>query len=179
MVAAKIANMKRGDNQHKKEDGAIAPCSQESAAGMLNVSRDSVKRAKRVIDKGAPAVVAAVESDKLARDLEAILRPKAREQQVASLKKGSAVPANLPKRDALDTRLEAILGPKAKSNQGTRSDLSANLPERKTVGKFASSFKDRHPQGSRQGGGLAARLQTVCTCGTADWTWIWRIEAGG
>lgn len=73
----------------------ISTISQGQAADMLNVSRASVNAAKKVLDKGAPAVVAAVESDKLARDLEAILRPKAKENQRASGGDRKSVSANL------------------------------------------------------------------------------------
>ena len=106
-MAAKIANMKRGDNQHAKEHGQICPSSISDAAKALNVSPSSVKNAKRVLDKGAPAVVAAVESDKLALALEAILRPKAKENQKQSQGRGEKGSAKLPNLLAIDTRKEA------------------------------------------------------------------------
>lgn len=52
----------RGDNQHAKEHVEISTCSQQQAADMLNVSRESVNKAKHALDKGSPSVVAAVES---------------------------------------------------------------------------------------------------------------------
>jgi phage N-6-adenine-methyltransferase len=59
VVAARLANLQRGDNQH----APIGACSisQVDAAGMLNVSRRNVQRAKQVIDDGAPELVGAVE----------------------------------------------------------------------------------------------------------------------
>jgi len=45
MVAAKIATMKRGDNQH----ASIEATSQTEAAELLNVSRSAVQRASTVL----------------------------------------------------------------------------------------------------------------------------------
>jgi hypothetical protein len=57
MIAAKLANMKRGDNQHKTEGRT----SQAKAAELLDVSQRSVGRAREVIDHGVPDLVDAVE----------------------------------------------------------------------------------------------------------------------
>ena len=65
MVAASIANMSKGDNQYKSEVGAIAPTSQSDAAVKLNVSRDSVKRARKVKAEAIPEVVAKVEQGEM------------------------------------------------------------------------------------------------------------------
>ena len=109
MVAAKIANMKRGDNQHAKEGVEISTCSQGQAADLLNVSRDSVSKAKKVLDKGSPSVVAAVETGELARDLEAILRPKAEQKRIETQGRPSKekLSANLLAVSKIDTRKEA------------------------------------------------------------------------
>jgi N6-adenosine-specific RNA methylase IME4 len=61
-VAAQIANL---DHGQKKADSAIA-LSQPEAAAMLNVSVDSVKRAKVVRDRGAPELQAAVATGQVA-----------------------------------------------------------------------------------------------------------------
>ena len=58
MVAAKIATLPKGANQHAQ----ICAPSQDAAAGMLNVSRRTVQAATKVKDEGAPELVAAVES---------------------------------------------------------------------------------------------------------------------
>jgi ParB-like chromosome segregation protein Spo0J len=52
MIAAKLSNMKKGDNQHTKEDTAIAVTSQAGAAELMNVSVDTLQRAKVVNDSG-------------------------------------------------------------------------------------------------------------------------------
>jgi hypothetical protein len=90
MVAASIANMEVGDNQHTaKEGGQICVPSSDldqeanlhldtgasvnlpklsltEAGEKLNVSEKSVRTAKQVKEKGSPELVAAVESGKVA-----------------------------------------------------------------------------------------------------------------
>ena len=65
MVAARIANLKRGE---KKADSSIAlsSVSQADAAALLNVSPASVKRAKTVIESGTPELIAAVDAGEVA-----------------------------------------------------------------------------------------------------------------
>jgi protein gp37 len=66
MVAARIANLKLGDNQHKTKDAQIcAPVSQTAAATLLKVSRGTVQSARKVIEAGAPELVAAVEQGEM------------------------------------------------------------------------------------------------------------------
>jgi hypothetical protein len=57
MVAARLATLKRGDNQHSP----IGETSQAKAAKLLNVNKRRVERAREVIDKGVPDLVDAVE----------------------------------------------------------------------------------------------------------------------
>jgi len=64
MIAAKLATMKRGSNQHTKEDGQICLSTSEAAV-MLNVSPRSVKTAKHVLEHGTPGLVQAVEQQEL------------------------------------------------------------------------------------------------------------------
>jgi ParB-like chromosome segregation protein Spo0J len=64
MVAAKLANLPRGANQHAQ----VCASSQTAAAGMLNVSRRSVQKAREVLDAAVPEVVQAVERGDLAVD---------------------------------------------------------------------------------------------------------------
>lgn len=58
MIAAKLATMKRGDNQHSPN----GETSQAKAARLLNVSKRRVERTREVIDKGVPDLVDAVEN---------------------------------------------------------------------------------------------------------------------
>ncbi|RAU21093.1 hypothetical protein CU669_15170 [Paramagnetospirillum kuznetsovii] len=64
-VAAKLANLEHGDNQHTKEEPQICGTSQADAAAMLNVSERSVNAAKKV-QKADPALFAKVESGDIA-----------------------------------------------------------------------------------------------------------------
>src|SRR5262249_13857461 len=57
MVAAKLATLRRGDNQHSP----IGETSQARAAEILNVGKRSVERAAEVCDHGAPELIRAVE----------------------------------------------------------------------------------------------------------------------
>ncbi len=67
MVAAKIATMKLGDNQHAKKEGPqICGPSAKDVAKALNVSTRSVETARQVIEHGSKAVQKAVEQGKIA-----------------------------------------------------------------------------------------------------------------
>jgi hypothetical protein len=57
MVAAKLATLRRGDNQHSP----IGETSQAKAAELLNVGKRSVERAAIVRETGSPELVRAVE----------------------------------------------------------------------------------------------------------------------
>jgi N6-adenosine-specific RNA methylase IME4 len=57
MVAARIATLPKGANQHSP----IGEPSQAEAADMLNVGKRSVERAREVLEEGAPELVSAVE----------------------------------------------------------------------------------------------------------------------
>jgi ParB-like chromosome segregation protein Spo0J len=61
MIAAKIANLKQGDNQHTAIAVSSPPVSQAKAATLLNVSVDSVQRAAVVQREGSPELVKQVE----------------------------------------------------------------------------------------------------------------------
>ncbi|HWB36327.1 MAG TPA: ParB/RepB/Spo0J family partition protein [Rugosimonospora sp.] len=63
MIAARVANLKPG---RPSETPSIDGVSAESAATMLNVSTSSVERAKKVQDRGAPELVAAVDAGEVA-----------------------------------------------------------------------------------------------------------------
>lgn len=58
MVAAKLATMQQGA---RTDIASIDAMSQTQAAELLNVSRPSVQRARTVLDRGAPELVAAIE----------------------------------------------------------------------------------------------------------------------
>jgi N6-adenosine-specific RNA methylase IME4 len=62
MVMARLATLRKGANQHAE----ISAPSQAQAAKMLNVSVDTGQFARKVLDKGAPELVAAVDRGNLA-----------------------------------------------------------------------------------------------------------------
>ncbi len=60
MVAAKIANFQKGGDRRSADfKGSIGPL---KSAELLNVSRKSVQRAKKVVKSGDKKLIAAVES---------------------------------------------------------------------------------------------------------------------
>jgi ParB-like chromosome segregation protein Spo0J len=66
-VAAKVATLPRGSNQHTKEDVTIVTSSLSAAqaAEKLNVSRMQVQRAKYVNEHAAPEVIAEVDAGRM------------------------------------------------------------------------------------------------------------------
>ena len=73
-VAAKVANIKLGDNQHAKAGSAnlqTQPVSQSVAATMLSVSPRSVADAKKVLEKGCDTLVQKMEAGEIAPSLAA------------------------------------------------------------------------------------------------------------
>lgn len=65
MVAAKIATLPRGANQHT-QDRPIGRSTQSDAASVLSVGERSVRRAREVLEKGTHDLVQAVERGSLA-----------------------------------------------------------------------------------------------------------------
>jgi N6-adenosine-specific RNA methylase IME4 len=55
MVAARVATLPRGANQHTE----ISACSQGRASELFNVSPDSIQFARKVLDRGTPELIAA------------------------------------------------------------------------------------------------------------------------
>jgi hypothetical protein len=54
MIAARLANLKLGDHQHKQGAPIGAPTSQPEAGRLLNVGRRGVQRGRVVLERGAP-----------------------------------------------------------------------------------------------------------------------------
>jgi hypothetical protein len=82
MVAAKVATLTVG---RPKGTAGIHAVSQTRAGKMLNVSRDSVQKARRVRAKGAPELVKAVEDGKLAVSAAAALTGMPKDKQREAL----------------------------------------------------------------------------------------------
>lgn len=65
MVAAKLANLQKGDNRFTVDRQICPSISQNQAAELLNVGTTTVKQAKQVIDHGTPELIHAVEQGEI------------------------------------------------------------------------------------------------------------------
>jgi ParB-like chromosome segregation protein Spo0J len=81
LIAANLVTTKLGDNQHKS--GSIT---MEKAAKVLSVGEATIKRAKTVIDKGAPEIVEALQKGKLRLGMAVGVVEKPKEQQAQAVK---------------------------------------------------------------------------------------------
>jgi ParB-like chromosome segregation protein Spo0J len=86
MVGAKLANMKQGERTDLSE--ISGKLSQVAAAEIVKVSPDSVGFAKKVIEKGVPELVEAVEKDELAVSTAARIAGVSPKKQKAMIKAG-------------------------------------------------------------------------------------------
>jgi hypothetical protein len=66
MIAARLATLKLGANQHTKAGAGIQAPSQTQAADLLKVSRDSVQKGRLVLNHGTEELQRAVEAGRLA-----------------------------------------------------------------------------------------------------------------
>lgn len=62
MIATQLATLKRGDAKSQRRDAEISALSQTEAATLLNVSRDLVTDARRVLDEGTAEEIEAARS---------------------------------------------------------------------------------------------------------------------
>ena len=89
MVAARIVTTKLGDNQHIKKEGRSIDLS--TAAGMLNVSEKSVKRAKGVCQRGVLEIRSMVDRGKIAVSAaRRLVDELSKEEQAEVVKSGDA-----------------------------------------------------------------------------------------
>jgi hypothetical protein len=65
MVAARLATLKLGDNQHVKEGAGIQAPSQKRAAAMFNISRDSIQKGRVVVERGSSDLQRAVDAGRV------------------------------------------------------------------------------------------------------------------
>lgn len=85
LVAAKLANLKLGDNQHSGGEGL----SIEKASQLLNVSNASVSRCKSVLSTGVPELVQMVEQDRLPASVAEELAKHTKDKQTKLVKEGA------------------------------------------------------------------------------------------
>jgi ParB-like chromosome segregation protein Spo0J len=102
MIAAKLATMRLGDNQHTKEGGPIGLPSSK-AADMLKVGERTVKRAKQVLDHGSEELQELVESGEVSVSKAAkIAKTTPKDEQAAR------ATAKQQARDAIQAEREAV-----------------------------------------------------------------------
>ncbi len=91
LVAARIATLAQGQRADRSID--LSSVTQQDAADMLNVSVPSVKRAREVLDTGAPQLVEAVERGDLSVSFAAQVAelPEKDQQDIAILPKQEAI----------------------------------------------------------------------------------------
>ena len=65
MVAARVATLKHGTNQHRKEEGQKRPSTIIEAADQLSVGSRTIRRAKRLLKDGHPDIINEVEAGSL------------------------------------------------------------------------------------------------------------------
>jgi ParB-like chromosome segregation protein Spo0J len=87
MVSANVANLKHGGDRKSEQE---SNCTLEESAKLLNVSVDSVKRAKKVKDKGTPELAEMVSSGKVSVDAASKVATKPKAEQEAIVAKGPA-----------------------------------------------------------------------------------------
>ena len=85
-VAANIANLKHGGDRKNDQE---SNCTLEESAKLLNVSVDSVKRAKTVRDKGTPELGDMVRDGKVSVDAAAKVASKPKAEQAAIVAEGA------------------------------------------------------------------------------------------
>lgn len=95
MIAAKVATMRRGDNQHAQ----ISATSQTEAAALFNVSRGSVQNAAAVRRDGVPELEEAVERGDLAVSAAAEIARKPEAEQREIIRRPTAAEARKQARE--------------------------------------------------------------------------------
>ena len=121
VVAGKLANMKRGNPDFSNSanlQNSEPSVSQAQAANMLNVSERSVATAKKVIEKGAPELVAAVENGAVSVSAAAAVAKLPQEEQAATVSEG-------PK--ALKEKAKSVRQKKAATDQPEDDKIDRKL----------------------------------------------------
>jgi hypothetical protein len=95
IVAAKLANMRRGGRDANPSIGGIANISQEQAAKLLNVSTKTVERASKLVGGGVPELVTKAEQGevKVSAALNFVEKPEQERQKLLTDKGGDIVKA--------------------------------------------------------------------------------------
>lgn len=125
-IAARLANLKRGDNQHVQS--CASPTSQTEAANLLNVSRRSVQQAVKVEENGVPEVKEAVSDGTLPVSVAAKVAELPAKKQRAAVKRAKKG----------KQALEREPGVEEEDTRPTEDKLGQTLPE-----EARESFDDK------------------------------------
>ena len=158
-VAAKIATLKRGDNQHTSNEGT----SQAKVAARFNVSEAAVGRAVKVLTKGAPELVAALEAREVSMSAAAVVASLPVEEQKEIVAKGPAAMVEAAKPKLKPTPEHSVAAvPKADpvAAPDWRQPGTLGLY---TAAQLAASLHGSIPKSERQGclGTLAEAVQIL------------------
>lgn len=142
LVAAKLATMVRGSNQHAQ----IQAPSQAEAAEMLSVGRSTVQNARVVLESETPELVAAVESGDVAVSRAAEIARLSKDQQLDALEQAkNSVPTRQTK-EQRDSMMSVSLLLKESEVMALRSLIEA-----------AEWFAERDPR-AREGVRVLKRI---------------------
>ena len=136
MIAEKLATMPEGRPKKTVENSTV---STSSAATLLNVSRDSVQRARKVRTEAVPEVVAAVESGKVSVSVAADLAeaPPDKQREVIAKDDKKAILAA-----SKEIRKEMAEERRTKRTQQIVETMQNNKPLDGSIGTFAVIYAD-------------------------------------
>lgn len=137
MIAARIATMSEGRPAASGPKDAV---SQSKAAEVMNVGRASITRARKVIEKAAPEIVAAVEGGKVSVGAAAVAADASIEEQRTAAKQGPAAVRALAK---TRRKPKASPPPSSSSEHSKASTSSSRLDERTTMTSLARAEPKR------------------------------------
>ena len=133
MVAARLATLRVGDNQHDPEGAGIRAPSQRQAATMLNISRDSVQRARIVLDQGDLDLQRAVNSGRVSITNAAEIALKDKDSQIRVLTLTDDDIVREAARLKRERKIKKAVQPSAKTRADLFAGLSAELPLNREV----------------------------------------------
>ena len=130
MVAGRIATLKHGQHQ----DASIeASASQNEAAEQMNVGRSTVQRARQVLDKGTPELVAAVDAGQIPVSVAAKLAtasPAVQARAVAEPERAHTIEKQARRQDRVEDLAERTEQASAELGAQVYSVISADPPWR-------------------------------------------------
>jgi ParB-like chromosome segregation protein Spo0J len=126
LIAAEIANVKLGANQHTKQEGSI---DLPIAAKMVGVSEKSVKRCRNVLQKAAPELVQQIREGKLrvGKVNKKVLKLAKDEQVKAFDAKKPELPASTKLADKTTKLANSLIDALKKMDKDARTTTASNI----------------------------------------------------